>query len=248
MIIKYIILGFIQGLTEFMPVSSSAHLAIMQRLMGMSGQELVITVALHLGTTVALIIFFFKDILKILKDVRMILFVVIVTLITGTIGALGKHFSAGLFENPRAIALAWLVCAGILFSASRFLNKTREQASLTDAVIMGITQAIAIIPGISRSGITISTLLFRGLNRETAFRLSFVAAIPTILGAALLESKDIAVNLKTDSGALAIGCVISLLAGLFALSILQLVIGKAKLHYFGCYCVIAAILTLLFVR
>jgi len=249
MIFKYILLGIIQGTTEFLPVSSSAHLVIMQRILNMRGAEVLISVVLHLGTVLALIIFFFKDILAILRNLKVLSLMAVTTLITAAIGVCGKKFFESLFASPSLVALALIFTGIILISTRNFMQRQkRNDANLKDALTLGLTQGLAIIPGISRSGITISTLLFRGLSRETSFRFAFIIAIPIILGAALFEAKDINGLPATDLHYLFIGFIFSLVTGLFALKILKIFMDKAKLYYFGYYCILVAILTLLFIR
>jgi undecaprenyl-diphosphatase len=126
------------------------------------------------------------------------------------------------------------------------MQAKRSVLNIKDAFILGLTQGIAIIPGISRSGITISTLLFRGLDRQTSFQFSFLASIPAVFGAAILEAKDTRLALNAGFGNLIIGFIFSLLTGILSLRILKIALGKAKLHYFGYYCIIIAVITLLF--
>jgi undecaprenyl-diphosphatase len=246
--IKYILLGIIQGFTEFFPVSSSAHLVIAQKLLGISGDEVALSIVLHLGTVLALLVFFFKDILEVFLDRKQIGLLLIVTVITGTIGVLGKDFFESLFTQVSFSAYALIVTGIMLILVRKFIEGRRLRVGIKDALILGFTQGIAIIPGISRSGITISTLLFRGVDKFVSFRISFLVAIPVILGAALLELKHIDSALKADFSNLALGFVFSFLAGIFSLLILKKVLAKAKLHYFGYYCIIIAIITLLFVK
>jgi len=245
--LKYIALGIIQGLTEFFPVSSSAHLVIAQRLFGITEGEVAISVVLHLGTVLALIIFFFKDILNALRDKKMLLHIAAVTVITGSIGVLGKDFFENLFSRPKFAAIALIFTGLMLFATKKFMEG-RRNLNIKDAVILGFTQAVAIIPGISRSGTTISTLLFRKIERDLAFKFSFLVSIPVILGAALLEAKDINIALNGNYKNLVIGFIFSLLAGLFSLAVLRAILHRAKLHYFGYYCIMIAVLTLVFVK
>ncbi|MFH1269760.1 MAG: undecaprenyl-diphosphate phosphatase [Candidatus Omnitrophota bacterium] len=246
--LKYIILGIIQGLTEFLPVSSSGHLVIIQRLFGMTEEAVAVSVALHLGTVLALVIFFFKDILNLFRNIKLMSYIVIVTLITGVIGISGKDFFERLFSSPRLVAVALIITGIILILTKRLMEKRRDTLNIKDAFILGLTQGIAIIPGISRSGTTISTLLFRGLDRQTAFRFSFLASIPAVFGAVILEAKDIGLACNIGAGNLVIGFIFSLLTGLLSLGILKAILSKAKLHYFGYYCIIIAVITLLFMR
>ncbi len=246
--LKYVILGIIQGLTEFFPVSSSGHLVIMQKLLGISGQEIALAVVLHLGTVCALILFFFKDILEVFKNIKLLFLILIVTIITGIIGVLGKDFFESLFSSPKLVALALIVTGAILLLTQKIREPKRDTVDFKDALFLGIMQAIAIIPGISRSGITISTLLFRKIDKETSFKFSFLASIPAVLGAVLLETKKMDIALRTNTISFTAGFIASLLTGLFSLWILKLILRKAKFHYFGYYCIIIAIITLLFIR
>jgi len=243
--LKYILLGFIQGVTEFLPVSSSGHLVILQRVLGVGGEEIALSVILHLGTLFAVIIFFFKDILKLLGNIKSLLLIAIVTIITGTIGIVGKDFFEGLFSSLKPVVLALVVTGIILLLTKRFMDAKRNSLNIKDAFFLGLAQGLAIIPGISRSGITISTLLFRKIDRETSFKFSFLASIPVILGAALLEAKKIDFALQFNLLNFAAGFMSSFLTGLFALWVLKLVLQKAKLHYFGYYCIVVAIATFL---
>jgi len=246
--IKYILLGIVQGLTEFLPVSSSGHLVILQKILGMHGQEVAISVILHLGTLFAVVLFFWKDILNLLKNFKLLILVAVVVIITGVIGILGKDFFEGLFNSPRLVGLAWIFTGLLLISTKKITQFNRDKLNLKDALILGLTQGAAIIPGISRSGITISTLFFRKINRSLAFTFSFLVSIPIILGAALLEAKKIQAIPKSDIMNLGIGFIFSFLFGLLALLFLRIVIDKAKFYYFGYYCIIMAAITLLFIK
>lgn len=246
---KYLILGLVQGLTEFLPVSSSGHLVILQNIMGINKDVIAVTVVLHLATAFSVVVFFFRDIFEALHDLRLFMNVLIVTVITGIIAIAGKDFFESLFSSPRAVSLSLLITGIVLISTLKitYPRKNINQIRLKDAVILGITQAIAIIPGISRSGITISTLLFRHFNAETAFKFSFLAAIPAIFGASLLELKDIS-ELTINKMYLTVGFVVSFIAGIIALWGLRKVVTSGKLHYFGFYCIAAGILALIFLR
>lgn len=241
--IKYIFLGIVQGLTEFLPVSSSGHLVIAQRILGVGGQELWFSIVLHLGTLAAVILFFFNDILEALRDKKIIFFIIIVTLITGMAGILGKGFFESLFSSTKSVSLSLAATGLVLLGTKSFLARAKRGTLNTkDALVFGFAQSLAIIPGISRSGITISSLLFRGLKKERAFSLSFVAAIPAVLGAVFLEAREIHSCLMLGFANFFAGFAASFCAGLAALWILKIVINKAKLHYFGYYCFVIALL------
>ena len=246
--IKYIILGIVQGITEFLPVSSSGHLVIMQKLLGISGQEVALTVVLHLGTSFALLIFFFKDIIKILKNAKMLFLIIIVTAVTAIIGLAGRDFFESLFVSHRFVAFALMFTGIILILTKRFMGHKRGILNIKDALVLGLAQGSSIIPGISRSGLTISTLLFRKIDRQTSFRFCFIASIPVVLAATILEAGKIGSALSVEFTNFLVGFICSLVSGILALFLLRIVLNKAKLYYFGYYCIIVGLVTLLFLK
>ncbi len=246
--IKYIFLGILQGLTEFLPVSSSGHLVVAQRILGINSNQVAISVVLHLGTLLAIIIFFRKDILNLLKNPKLLGLAAVVVIITGSIGVLGKDFFESLFSSVKAVGVAWIFTGLLLISTKKLTQLNKNKLEIKDALMLGLTQSLAIIPGISRSGITISTLFFRKIDRSLAFVFSFLIAIPVILGAALLEAKKIETVSQAEIKNLIAGFIFSFITGLFALLVLKLVINKAKFYYFGYYCLFMAAVTLLFIK
>lgn len=246
--IEYIILGLVQGFTEFLPVSSSGHLVILERLFGLSEQGVAISIVMHLGTLVSVVFFFYRDIIEALCSRRTILFILVVTCITGAIGVLGKDFFEALFSSVKAVAIGWIATGVILLLTKRFMRGDRKTVTLKDAAILGITQGIAIIPGVSRSGITISTLLYRKIEKMTGFTLSFLVSIPVIAGAALLEAKKIHFAVSGDPRQLTVGFFCSFAAGLVALWVLKRVIILAKFHFFAYYCFVCALVTLIWIK
>jgi undecaprenyl-diphosphatase len=246
--LKFVILGVIQGLTEFLPVSSSGHLVIMQKVLGIGADEVALSVVLHLGTTLALIIFFLKDILGLLRNVRLMLLILTVTAITGLIGLGAKDFFESLFSSPRLVAIALVFTGIILLLTRKFMDNKKKDINFSDAFILGLAQAAAIVPGISRSGATISTLLFRRINWEESFKFSFLAAIPAVMGAALLEARKVDLALKADMADLLAGFIASLLTGIIALGILKRILKSAKFYYFGYYCIIVATIALIYLK
>lgn len=246
--LKYIVLGITQGLTEFLPISSSGHLVIAQRLFGFTGEEVALVVVLHLGTLVAVIIFFFRDIIAAVQDMKLMAFILLATFITGTIGILGKNFFEGLFNSPRVVMAALFITGLILLMTRKAFARGRQETQLKDGIILGVIQAAAIIPGISRSGITISALLFRGLHKEICFKLSFLVSIPLILGASLLEFKKVDFALQNNPVNIIAGFIASVISGLLALFLLRLVIKQAKFYCFGYYCIFVALLGLIFIK
>jgi len=245
---RYILLGIIQGLTEFLPVSSSGHLVIAQRLFGFTGAEVAVVIVLHLGTLVAVIIFFFRDIVVALRDMKLMAFILLATFITGAIGVLGKNFFESLFNSPQAAITALFITGIILLMTRKISTGERKKTELKDGIILGLTQAVAIIPGISRSGITISTLLFRGMHKEACFKLSFLVSIPLILGATLLEFKKVDLAMNNNPVNITAGFIASVISGLLALFFLKLVIKQAKFYYFGYYCIFIALLGLILIK
>lgn len=245
---KYILLGAIQGLTEFLPVSSSGHLLIAQNVLGLSGEEIAVSIVLHLGTLIAVVVFFFREIIKVFRDKAYMFLIIVVTFITGIIGIIGKDFFEGLFCSIEAAVVSFLITGVILLLTRNFMNAKNKKVGMKDALILGFTQAIAIVPGISRSGITISTLLFRKIEKEACFQVSFLVSIPLILGATLLEIKKIGSALEGNFINLAAGFATSVICGLIALFILKSVIKRAKFYYFGYYCILVALLTLIFLK
>jgi undecaprenyl-diphosphatase len=246
--IDYIVLGIVQGLTEFLPVSSSGHLAVLERLFGLSEQGVAISIVMHLGTLVSVLFFFYRDILEALRSRRMILFILVVTCITGAIGVLGKDFFESLFTSVKAIAIGWIATGAILLLTRRFAHNDRKTVTVKDAAILGITQGIAIIPGVSRSGMTISTMMFLKVEKMAGFAISFLVSIPAIAGAAVLEAKKIHFAVSGDPVQLATGFFCSFAAGLFALWLLKSAIARARFHYFAYYCFALAAITLIWIK
>lgn len=247
MLLKYIILGIVQGLTEFLPVSSSGHLVIFQHWLKIADQGLILDIFLHAGTLAAVIIFFRREIIELIKTPPLWKYLIITTMITAAIAVLGKNFFEGLFTSTRVAGLGLLITAGILFLTRRCLRGERLMSDLNikDALQVGLFQALAIVPGISRSGSTISSQLWRGVEKETAFRYSFLLSIPAILGALLMEGKHLKNLFALNSINIWAGFLSALLTGLVSLKILRLVIKKARFSLFGYYCLLAGLLILI---
>ncbi len=237
--LKIILLGAIQGLTEFFPVSSSGHLVITQHFLNVKGNLVTLDIALHLGTLAALFTYLFRDIIRAFTNRRVLGQIFLVTLITGMIGVPLKKTFESLFTAPHQVA-ALLIINGIILSATVFFKNRERVPGTADSVIMGIAQGLAIAPGISRSGLTISSLLMRGVKREEAFRFSFIASIPAILGAFLLEERHAAgaSAMPFSWGVVLVGVLVSYGFGLIALRFLNRIIRNDKFHVFGYYCLV----------
>ncbi len=197
-IYKAIILGIVQGLTEFLPISSTAHLILLPWFFEWHGEVNTLTfdVAIHGGTLFSLLLFFYKDWLDILiRDRKILLYITAATIPAGAAGLFLKDIVENTLRNPLIIVFT-LVFFGILMLAGEWFIKRqgsvqKKHLSLTDALIIGCAQAIALVPGVSRSGITITAGLFRNINRQQAARFSFLLSTPVIGGAFLLEGSKI---------------------------------------------------------
>ncbi len=201
-----LILALIQGLTEFLPISSSAHLILFPRLMGWNDQGLAFDVAVHVGTLGAVVLYFRRELLKMSRDwaaslatrrctpeARLAWGVLIGTIPVGLFGLLFKDFIETSLRSPLVIALATIVFGLLLWWADRRGRRQRDEYSLSlgDILYIGLAQAVALIPGTSRSGITITAGLMLGLSRAGAARFSFLLSIPVIVLAGLLEVRDL---------------------------------------------------------
>jgi len=240
--LQAVILGIVQGLTEFLPVSSSGHLVLFQTWLGDAffAQEhpLLFVLALHVGTLLP-VLWFYRDSLRELsteRGRRMGALVLVGTVPTGLIGVLFKDHFETLFSSPDRVAVALLVTGALLF-ATRGREPTGDDDALTvrTALIIGLAQGLAITPGISRSGTTIAVALFLGLNRELAARFSFLLSIPAICGAVVLEMKDGVDVSGTDWSAVGAGFAASMVVGYAALVMLVALVKRGGLHHFAWY-------------
>ena len=238
LILQAIILGVLQGLTEFLPVSSSGHLVIVQSFFPeLAKSPIVLDVILHMGTLLALLVYFWKKIISIFKDMSFFLRILITTLVTITIVFPFKDYIKTLFHSPRFAAIMLIVTGTILFVASKIKNNKKEKLSILDSIKIGIAQSFAVIPGISRSGSTISMSVFSGLKSSISAEFSFIIAIPIILGAGILELKDIqSINASLLIPYIA-GFVASFVSGLIAIKwFISLLKNNAEmLKYFAYY-------------
>jgi undecaprenyl-diphosphatase len=247
--LKIILLALVQGITEFFPVSSSGHLLVFQKLLNFTTLPLVYDIFFHLGTLLAVAVYFFKD-LRLLalrfyeKDnFRMLLLMITASLPTAVIGFLGRDFFEGLFEKTDYLGFCFLFTAAVLISTKFF--RMKKTADFPAAFIIGVAQGIAIIPGVSRSGMTIAVALILGLGFEFSFRFSFLLSIPAILGAVLLEFDSI----PWQGGhwpQLLLAVLVSALAGFLVLGLLKKIMLREKFHCFGIYLLFLAALVFLF--
>lgn len=246
-IIEALILAIIQGLTEWLPVSSSGHLVIAQQFLGLN-PPLIFDLILHIGTLGVVLISFRKDILKILKalvkkDLRsdegkLAFFIIVGSVPIAVIGFIFKENIEQLFSSLLAVGVALFINAGVLFFSER--RKGNKKMGTLDSFLIGIAQAAALIPGVSRSGLTVSTGLLNRINKKTAFRFSFLLSIPAILGATLFEFRDIStVNIELTS--IVVGTGLSMVVGYVSLKLLQHIVMSEKFHLFAYYCTILGV-------
>lgn len=265
-----IALGIIQGLTEFFPVSSSGHLVIFQRLFGMTQPAIFFDVIVHVGTLAAIILYFYKDVANIVRaaisflfalvdgtttfsdgikdaDVKMALLIVVGTIPTVIIG-LGLSFISAKLFNSLVIVGSALLATALLLLGTRWVKRTdisKSDFSFKAALSIGVAQGIAVIPGLSRSGFTISMGLLLGLDRETAARYSFLLSIPAIIGALILSLFTGASDTAPSLSILVTALVASFIVGYGALSLLVKIVKKGHLYYFAPYCALVGIFALL---
>lgn len=245
-----ILLGILQGASEFLPVSSSGHLVLAQHLLGDFKQPGVLfDVLLHVGSMVAVVIYFWRDLSGLVSSLwrrdetaiqqrYMVWLLFAGSIPTAIIGLLFKDFFVGLFERPIIVCIMLLVTGSLLWLAEwlRSRERSRKEMTFMDAIVVGAVQGCAIIPGISRSGSTIATLLLRGVDGETAARFSFLLALPAVFGAALLSVKDL------DSVAVGAvfpyiaGTIAALVTGVLCIHLLMGIIRRQRLHWFAFYC------------
>lgn len=261
-----IILGVIQGLTEFLPVSSSGHLVIAQSFIkGFRQPGVLFDVMLHFGTLLAVIFFLRRDVYEIIKAIvpkqlnngeltlisirrKTALLIMVGTIFTSIIGFALKDKVHILFESVDVVAFMLLVTGLLLFFSDKIKNteKFEKDMTITDSIIIGIVQGIALVPGISRSGSTIAFGIFRKLDRETAARFSFLLSIPAVIGAMILELRHIVFVPSSDLIIYIAATIAAILTGFLSLKILFLIIKKRGLSIFAYYCWFVGIATLLF--
>jgi undecaprenyl-diphosphatase len=254
-ILEAIILGIVQGLTEFLPVSSSGHLELVKAIQGgdLSAKEsMMMTVALHLATALSTIVVFRKDIVEIIKGLlqfkwneqfQFSMFIVISMIPAAAVGVLFKDELELMFNgNLILVGLMLLLTGGLLLLADRAKDTTKK-VGLMEAIVIGVSQAIAILPGISRSGATISTSVLLGVDKSKAARFSFLMVVPLILG---MVAKDL---LSGDEllggigvGALSVGFIAAFVTGLVACTWMIKLVKNSKLSYFAYYCFVVGVI------
>lgn len=281
-ILQALLLGALQGLAEFLPISSSGHLAVAQNLFGLEDLPLLFDVFLHLATLLAVCIYFWKKIWALLKclgrwiarkpmpenqqsdDVlcgtdergrKAIIAIILSTIVTGVIGIVTSKLIPDL---PIKFTCAGFIVTALILIISAQIGKKKENlpaqenskgVSILQSLVIGLMQGVGTLPGISRSGSTIAGALFSGMDRKTAGDYSFIISIPAILGAFILEIKDL--DEMTGSIGIApivIGCTAAFIVGYLSLALLMKLIRKGKLQWFACYLIPLGILGMIFLH
>jgi undecaprenyl-diphosphatase len=256
-----LILGLIQGLTEYLPVSSSGHLAIGQALFGMNdgADNLMFTVAVHVATVLSTVVILWSEIDWVLKglfkfkmndETKYVLNIIVSMIPVGVVGLLFKDQVEEIFGSGLLVVGCCLLITAALLTFSYYAKpRQKERISMKDAFIIGIAQAIAVLPGVSRSGSTIATGLLLGNKKESLAQFSFLMVIPPILGEALLDvlkmmkGEDVMGGIETLP--LMVGFVAAFLAGCVACKWMINIVKRGKLIYFGIYCAIVGVVTII---
>lgn len=261
-IIKALIIGIVQGLTEFLPVSSSGHIVIAQEILGLKYSEeenLLFAIVLHFATALSTIVVFRKDIYQIFKglfqfkwneEFQFSLKIILSMIPAAIVGVLLKDTLEELFSNLRLVGFMLLITAILMFIADRAKN-TGKDISYKDSMIIGIAQAFAaLLPGISRSGSTISTSILLGNDKSKAARFSFLMVLPLILGATakmyLDANAEGSTSFNFDFLPLFVGFIAAFLSGLFACKWMIDFVRKAKLKYFSVYCTVVGLFVIFY--
>jgi undecaprenyl-diphosphatase len=243
-----VILGLVQGLTEFLPISSSGHLVLVQHLMGLN-QLLPFDVLVHFSTLIAVLVYYRREVAnmavapffpsRVRGARRLLVMIIIASIPTALVGLAYQNFLTGLFESPAAVGLFWLVTAALLFAASRLREgfDMVERLAIPDALLIGLFQGIAILPGVSRSGATIAAGVLCGLRPKEAANFSFLLAIPAVLGATILEAKDLEGIAGDQLSVYIVGAVVAMLSGYAAIWMLLKLLHRRIILPFAWYCV-----------
>ncbi len=259
-LLRYLFLACLQGVTEFLPVSSSGHLVFFQEIIGFKEPLISFDIILHVATVFSVIIFLRKDILSILKELiiafkritggaslkkvwgeleylRLFVFVFVAIIPAVLVALLFHSIIEEMFSSLRIVSLSFFVTGTILFLTRRKGRPDKKkQLMLADSFVIGLAQAVAIIPGISRSGMTISSGIFRGLDKELAARFSFLLSVPTIAAAAIYKLRNGLGDLPLGNLELGLSFLAAFLSGYFSLMVLSKMIARAKFYYFSFYC------------
>jgi undecaprenyl-diphosphatase len=258
-----IILGIVQGATEFLPISSDGHLVLVPEIFNLTHPDLVFIGLVHLATLIAILVYFRKDLWGIIRAVlaglverrplatteaRLGWYIVAGSIFVGIVGIALKDFFEQVFASPILAGVFMIFNGGILFLGERFKTGTKTLAMMTwlDAILIGSAQILALLPGISRSGMTITTGLLRGLDRPTAARFAFLIGIPAILAAGLLSVYELLTAEPLYSWSVYIAAFLAAaISGYLCISFLLSWVRKHSLYIFAIYCVVVGTIFLL---
>ncbi|MEM1359060.1 MAG: undecaprenyl-diphosphate phosphatase [Bacteroidota bacterium] len=254
--LRALILGIVQGLTEFLPVSSSGHLELAKWLLqddSLAAESMLMTVSLHAATALATIVVFRKDVLEILKDLfkfqwndgtKFAVLIVVSMVPAAVVGVLFDDLLEALFDRQIVLVALMLILTGLLLFLADRAKNTNKSVGWSDAILVGIAQAVAILPGISRSGATISTSVLLGIDREKAARFSFLMVVPLILGKMAKDVLDGAFSSTVSLPALGVGFVAAFVTGILACVWMIKLVKQAELKWFAYYCFAVAAIVL----
>lgn len=269
-LLQAVLLGLIQGVTEFLPISSSGHLVLAEHFLGVPpSADVTFEIFVHFGTLVSVVVVFWKDIKKIVaaffgalahprtfrtryaesEDLRIALFILIGSIPAAVVGLRFEDSISAAFEDPKLVSVMLIVTGLILYLTRLARPQEDKPMSMLSSILVGCAQAIAIIPGISRSGATISTAMYLRVSPVRAARFSFLLALPVIAGGTLLHTKD----LLSEGGGVeslltvGLGTVTAFLSGYLAIRFLLRLVEKGKFSVFSVYCLIAGTLGILFI-
>jgi len=245
-LLQAVILGLVQGLGEFLPISSSAHLVLVPWLMNWAYSGLTFDIALHVGTLIAVIIYFWKDWVNLLhkgftkpkeREGKLFWYLVLATIPGALIGFVLEDIAETIFRNPVLIACMLILLGVILYMVDKKGKKQTdvEHISLKTSFLIGLSQALAIIPGVSRSGITMTMALALGMTREGAARFSFLLSAPIILGAALVKVPELIANPSMIDAGFLIGMAVACISGIAAIGFLLRYVQKKTFLPFVIY-------------
>ena len=247
--LQALILGIVQGFTEFLPISSSGHLVLGQVILGIEHPGNEFEILVHLGTLASVLVVFLDDIKSLLlsltskKTQSFIIFVLVGSIPAVGIGLGFKDILEALFDNIASVSGA-LIFTGLILYCSSFVKQGDKEHSIVTSILIGCAQAVAIIPGVSRSGMTICAALFLGLSPKEAARFSFLLAIPAISGAGFLTVLDVSGGFQLPLSVSIVALVSSFSVGVVALKWLLGCLEQGKFHYFGIYCLAVGLITL----
>lgn len=246
--LKVLILSVLQGVAEFLPISSSGHLVLGKDLLGLDEVGIRLDIALHVGTLWAVFAFYWMVVVRIIRNFEWsyVLKIILSAVPAGIVGVLFKDQLEEMFSSSFAVGVA-LICTGLMLTATRFLSRGEKGVSFSSALWMGLAQAVAILPGVSRSGSTLVAARLAKIDAEKAAEFSFLMSAPPIAGAAMLEIlksvkgvESAAVEVSWELCAL--GAAVSALVGFVALKILLKSLKSDKFWLFGPYCLAAGLL------